>query len=243
MADPHDFTFPEVVAAPSVNAVRANAYSCGRRSEEGAVVATVSGAIPPAVSSNPRAATAAIAAWRGEQTLGRALTVGGVGLGLAAPISWADQIGPIPVFAIAIALVALTVAALVDVAERRLPNGCVLAAAGAVQIAVVSSVIAGTSAWSGAALGASVAGGPLLVTHLLSPSGLGFGDVKAGTVLGGALGVVAPAVAAGGLVVAMLLGAAAARVTGRGHGPLGPWLVVGAVVGLVGARGIGVTPW
>ncbi|HEX7247806.1 MAG TPA: type II secretion system F family protein, partial [Actinomycetota bacterium] len=38
-----------------------------------------------------------------------------------------------------------------------------------------------------AALGAAVLGGPLLVTHLVTPAGMGFGDVKAGAVLGAAL--------------------------------------------------------
>jgi leader peptidase (prepilin peptidase)/N-methyltransferase len=243
VADSHDIAVSEAIAVSSDHAVRANAYSGARRSEEGAAVATVSGVIPPAVSSKTSAATAAIAAWRGEQTLGRVLTLGGIGLGIAASISWRDHVAPISVVAIAVTLSALTVAALVDVAERRIPNGCVLVAAGSVVAAVVASVLGDTGGWTGAGLGALVAGGPLLITHLLSPAGLGFGDVKAGTVLGGALGLVAPVLAAGGLVVALLLAAVGALAARRRDVPLGPWLVVGAVAALVGGHGLAVTPW
>ena len=38
--------------------------------------------------------------------------------------------------------------------------------------------------------GAALVGAPLLATHLVSPAGMGFGDVKAGTVLGAAVGLV-----------------------------------------------------
>ena len=55
-------------------------------------------------------------------------------------------------------------------------------------------------------VGAALLGGPLLVTHLVSPAGMGFGDVKAGAVAGAALGLIDPQLA----VLALVLGLAAA---------------------------------
>ena len=53
-------------------------------------------------------------------------------------------------------------------------------------------------------------GGPLLLTHLVSPTGMGFGDVKAAAVLGAALGLIDPQVA----LLALVLGLASAAVWG-----------------------------
>jgi leader peptidase (prepilin peptidase) / N-methyltransferase len=136
-----------------------------------------------------------------------------------------------------LSLLFLLAAALVDAVEHRLPNVLVGAAALPVLGAMAAAWLTGpTDVVAGAVLGAALVGGPLLVTHLASPDGMGFGDVKAGAVLGGALGLLNAQVA----VLALLLGLAGAAgwaVTRRRRTiALGPGLVAGAVLALVVAR-------
>ena len=81
--------------------------------------------------------------------------------------------------------------------------------------------------------------GLLLIPHLVSPRGMGFGDVKLGLVLGLALGWLSPTgtgvitlVFAGavlGMVLGVLLGLVF-RAGWRGTFPLGPALALGAVI-------------
>ena len=105
-----------------------------------------------------------------------------------------------------LSLLVLVVAALVDAVEHRLPNALVLGAALPVAVALL---LAGSSELAqSAAAGAVLVAGPLLVTHLVTPSGMGFGDVKAGAVLGAAMGLIDVELALLALVLG--LGAAAA---------------------------------
>ena len=81
-----------------------------------------------------------------------------------------------------------------------------------------------------------VVAGPLLVTHLVTPSGMGFGDVKAGAVLGAAMGLIDVELA----LLALVLGLGAAAAWGIGTRArsvaLGPALVAGALAAaLIGA--------
>ena len=87
--------------------------------------------------------------------------------------------------------------------------------------------------------GLALAGG-YLVLALISPSGLGMGDVKLAGLLGIVLGwygweqVLAGTIAAfvlGGLAAVVLL--VTARADRRTHLAFGPWMIAGAVVGLV----------
>jgi leader peptidase (prepilin peptidase)/N-methyltransferase len=135
------------------------------------------------------------------------------------------------------ALTVLVAAALVDAAEHRLPN--LLVALAAVPVAV--TLLAG---WSpdvarGVLAGAAVVGVPLLAAHLVAPAGMGFGDVKAGAVLGAAVALVDVQLAALALVLG-LAGAAAWGVARRARSiPLGPGLVGGALVALALGRLLG----
>ena len=135
-------------------------------------------------------------------------------------------------------LLVLLAAALVDAAEHRLPN--VLVAAAAIPIVVTLAV-----SWS-PDLARSVAGGavfvavPLLVTHLVSPAGMGFGDVKAGVVLGAALGLVDAQLALFALVAGLAAGAAWGLTRRASSIPLGPALVAGAIAALAVGRVLGV---
>ncbi len=149
--------------------------------------------------------------------------------------SWAFDV--LPSLATGASLVVLVPAALVDVIEHRLPNTLVGIAAVPVIIAVVAS---GGGLLMPALIGAAVLGGPLLVTHLVSPMGMGFGDVKAGVVAGAALGLVDPQLALWALVLA-LGGAACWGLARRARNvALGPALLAGAIAALALARVLGV---
>ncbi|MET0323955.1 MAG: prepilin peptidase [Ilumatobacteraceae bacterium] len=145
---------------------------------------------------------------------------------------------PLTSIAVSLALVALVVAALVDVVEHRLPNA--LVGLGLVPV-VLCLAAAGSSDLLGACLlGAALLGGPLLVTHLASPAGMGFGDVKAGAVAGAAVGLIDPQLA----VLALVLGLATAATWGllrRSRTvPFGPGLVAGSLAALVVGRFVGI---
>ncbi|MGH9270471.1 MAG: prepilin peptidase [Ilumatobacteraceae bacterium] len=145
------------------------------------------------------------------------------------------------VVATGLSLLILTGAALVDVAERRLPNELVAAAAIPVGVAAAVAMAAGTSSIAtGAIGGAALVGAPLLATHVVSPAGMGFGDVKAGTVLGAAVGLVSVPAAAGTLLLALAGSGLWAVMRRRRHVALGPGLVLGAVMALGAARALGV---
>ena len=85
---------------------------------------------------------------------------------------------------VALALAPLVVAGRIDVRTRRLPNrllvlACLPAGAAVALVNGSTSVAAVVSL-----LGVAVTAGPLLAVHLINPSGMGFGDVKLGMVLG-----------------------------------------------------------
>ncbi len=174
-------------------------------------------------------------AWATVGGRGRLATAAGALAAVAAAAVWVPETSA--AVATGLALLVLVAAALVDAVEHRLPNVLVGAAAvpvvGALAVAWVTGA---TDVVVGAAVGAALVGGPLLVTHLASPTGMGFGDVKAGAVLGAALGLVNSQIA----VLALLLGlsgAAAWAVAGRRRTiALGPGLVAGAVLALLVAR-------
>ena len=174
-------------------------------------------------------------AWRVVGRTGQATVAGAVVLCLVVTVMWVAESAA--ALATGVSLVVLVVAALVDVAEHRLPNALV-ALAGAPVLAAVA--LAGSAGHArGAALGAAVLGGPLLVTHLVRPAGMGFGDVKAGIVLGAAIGLIDPQIALLALVLA-LSGAAAWGLARHSRSvALGPGLVGGALAALLAANVLG----
>jgi leader peptidase (prepilin peptidase)/N-methyltransferase len=168
------------------------------------------------------------AAWRGSPAVTRGVTAAAVAACAVVVVWW------LPVTARVLGTVAgllvLVAAALVDVAEHRLPNRIVATALVPVLVTLVA-------AWSGdvgrsALVGAALVGGPLLLTHLASPSGMGFGDVKAGAVLGAAVGLVDARLALFGLVAGLAIGATWGLARRARSVPLGPALVAGAIVAL-----------
>ncbi len=175
------------------------------------------------------------ASWTTVGLRGRLSTLAGLLAVGAVALTWIPESGA--ALGTALALLALTAAALVDAVEHRLPNVLVGVAAIPVLVAVGAAWVNGpTDVLRGAVIGAALFGGPLFVTHLVSPSGMGFGDVKAGAVLGAALGLVNSQIAALALLLG-LSGAAGWAIAGRRRSiALGPGLVAGAVVALAVAR-------
>ena len=150
---------------------------------------------------------------------------------LAAAACVALGAGPIIPSSAAVAtgtsLLVLVLAALVDAVEHRLPN--VLVACAAVPV-VATLLVAGSGELArSSALGAALVAGPLLATHLVTPGGMGFGDVKAGVVLGAAMGLIDVEVAVLTLVLGLGAGAAWGIATKARSIALGPALVAGAV--------------
>jgi leader peptidase (prepilin peptidase) / N-methyltransferase len=172
------------------------------------------------------------AAWTTLGRWGRVATVAAAVAATTAAAVWVPDTSA--AVATGLSVLILVTAALVDAVEHRLPNVLVGAAAvpvvGALAVAWVTGA---TDVVVDAAVGAALVGGPLLVTHVASPTGMGFGDVKAGAVLGAALGLVNAQIAALALLLG-LSGAAAWAVAGRRRSvALGPALVAGAVLALV----------
>jgi leader peptidase (prepilin peptidase)/N-methyltransferase len=83
-------------------------------------------------------------------------------------------------------------------------------------------------------LGASMMAGPMLLLHLVSPGSMGFGDVKAGVVLGAALGTLDWRLGLVALTVAAGLGVVVGAVRRSATIPFGPFLVLGATVAILG---------
>ena len=150
--------------------------------------------------------------------------------------SWLELFAYLALFAV------LLLASIVDLEEYRLPDVLVLPAIGVavVVIGVASALDGSAGRLRFAVLGGAVAFAVLLVAHLVSPRGMGFGDVKFAALLGLAVGWQAgTAVESLVLVLWMLLiGFGIGSVAGvvlwvvrRGNAPFpfGPFLALGTV--------------
>lgn len=143
--------------------------------------------------------------------------------------------------ALAAVLVATTAAAVVDARTGRIPDRLVAVAA------LPPTWVAGWAVLSGpdleplaaVASGAAVFAAPVLLTHLVSPSSIGFGDVKLAAVLGAALGLVEPRLGLVALCLAAAVTATVGLIRRRPSLPFGPGLVLGATMALVIAGQLG----
>lgn len=157
--------------------------------------------------------------------------------------------GPLPMLPLLLVLSSAALALVViDVEHHRLPDAIVLplypvTAAGL----ALAGVLSGDWPWATAAVGLAVwvvvIGGIWLVS---GGRGMGFGDVKLAPVLGVTLGWVSVASAVSGLVLAFMLGAVAGvalmvsgRLGRRSHLAFGPFLILGAGLGLAAGEAMG----
>ncbi len=141
-------------------------------------------------------------------------------------------LGHVPL-ASGLAVAVLVPPALIDVHYRRLPNRWVGAAALTFAIATILQFSLGQPVdLASAALGALVVAGPMLALHLMSPAAMGFGDVKAGLVLGACLGAVDWQLALAGLALAAGATSVTAIVRNRSIVAFGPGLVAGSLIAL-----------
>jgi leader peptidase (prepilin peptidase)/N-methyltransferase len=154
---------------------------------------------------------------------------------LAAALALTASLVVIPVAPLAV------VATAVDLRWHRLPDRLTVGAT----VLLGSSVVVAAVATADAGLvrravgGAALLAGLLLVVHLISPRGMGFGDVKLGVPLGLALGAASLAAVVVAVVVASVLGAMAGLVVLARHRDrarafaFGPCLCLGAVLVLL----------
>ncbi|WP_182114161.1 MULTISPECIES: A24 family peptidase [unclassified Actinotalea] len=139
-------------------------------------------------------------------------------------------------------LAAIAVAlALIDVDVHRLPDAIVLPAYPVVAV-LLSIATWATGDWG--ALGRAALGGLALlllygILFVAHPGGMGLGDVKLAGVLGLALGWLGWGALAVGAFAAFLVGGAfavalllAGRAGRRSGIPFGPWMLVGAAIGI-----------
>lgn len=137
--------------------------------------------------------------------------------------------------ALGVTLVLLVVpAALIDLEHRIIPNR--LTAAGAV-FALVIGLALDPAGEPERLIAGAAAGGFLLLAALAYPGGMGMGDVKLAAVMGLFLGRdVAPAIfvalVAGALVGAAIIAHRGAREGRKTAVPFGPFLALGALVGV-----------
>ena len=176
-----------------------------------------------------------VSAWRSTGRPGRVGAVGALAGCALVVVAW-----PPASIATGLTMALLVVAAVVDVVERRLPDVVVGLAALPVVVAVGAGAAVSAGLVRGVVGGAALLGGPLLAAHLVSPAAMGFGDVKAGIVLGAALGLVDARLAVVALVLGLTASAGWAIIGRRRTVALGPGLVAGALGAVVLARVLGV---
>lgn len=144
-------------------------------------------------------------------------------------------------------LAAMVAVAVIDLEHFIVPNRVVAATlAVTVPLLAVAALLSGDwGSFGSALLGAVFAGGGLLVVNLISPQGLGMGDVKLAVVLGLFLGWIDLGHVLLGLFLGFLLGAVGGVVlilakqrTRRDHVPFAPYLASGAVLAVLAGTAI-----
>lgn len=161
--------------------------------------------------------------------------------------AFGDTEAVLPVLVLGAALVAVSA---VDIEHYRIPDRITFPALGlaAALLVVVSLTLDVTGALGSALVGSAFYFGILLLAHLVSPRGMGFGDVKLALLMGLLLGwwgyVTGPPVAEPirlvldalilGCLIGVVFGLAHRAVTRSRDGfPFGPALAVGCMVVLV----------
>lgn len=209
--------------------------------EEGSTGDRPAGPVPQ--TEAPKELYASIAALPGlawKSALASGLAAGVVGL----------RVGWEPALLVWAYLVPVGVAlAVVDWRTRLLPTRVIAPSYAVVGgLAVVAAVLSGD--WGDllrAGLGWLVAGGTFFVLWFIYPRGMGYGDVRLSGVLGIALGLLGWGELLAGVYAGFLLGGigglllSALRIVDRKAYPFGPFMILGALVGVV--VGPGVAAW
>lgn len=159
--------------------------------------------------------------------------------------SWAELLAYLAGFA------AVLLASVIDLTEYRLPDVVVLPslAIGVVLIASISIFDSSADRMRYAYLAALLAFGVLLIVHLISPQGMGFGDVKFVALLGLMVGWQAHSFGDAVIIVLWLFligfafgtvgGVALMVLRGRSQAfPFGPFLAIGALVTVLFSRAL-----
>lgn len=155
---------------------------------------------------------------------------------------WRSHPAAVPAYlALAFACVALVA---VDLDSKLLPNRITYPALALVAALLLAASLAehDLGRMARALAAAAVAAALLLALALISPGGMGLGDVKFALVLGLALGWLGWEAVAAGLIGAFLLGGLAAlaallvlRADRKTQIPFGPWLALGAILAVLAA--------
>lgn len=169
-----------------------------------------------------------------------ALTAGLFGLA-AARLEPADLIAFLPLFWV------LVVLSGIDIDHKLLPNRIVLPATAVMTVLLLGAALAGPGigAWVRALVAGAASFAGFLVIALISPKGMGMGDVKLSAVLGMGLGYFGYARVFVGFFIAFLLGAVggillilARRGGMKSEIPFGPYLAAGTVIGILWGAGL-----
>jgi leader peptidase (prepilin peptidase) / N-methyltransferase len=142
-------------------------------------------------------------------------------------------------------LATLVAISVIDIRHRRIPNRIVFPGVLVSAAFIVVADLAGSDLDAvRAAIGLLAYGVGMLVVALISPKGMGMGDVKLAGWIGlvcGSLGLAYVGVAAGVGIVLGALGAIVALLGGAGRKsaiPFGPYLAAGAAVSLIAGQPI-----
>jgi leader peptidase (prepilin peptidase)/N-methyltransferase len=163
---------------------------------------------------------------------------------LAARVGWGGELG----FLLYLAPVGVALA-VVDWRTRLLPTKVIAPSYAVVSLLVVLAALV-SGDWSsvvGAATGWLVAGGTFFVLWFVYPKGMGYGDVRLAGLLGIALGSLGWGTLLTGVYAGFLLGGvgglllSSLRIVDRKAYPFGPFMLLGAVVGVL--AGPAVSAW
>ena len=155
-------------------------------------------------------------------------------VGGAVGLEWA-LLFLVPLTPVAVAL------ALIDWRTRRLPTRMIVPTyLVLIPLVVIAALASGDPRLLlRAAIGWAVMGGIYVLLWLIYPAGMGYGDVRLSGILGIVLGYLGWGQLALGGWAGFLLGGVggvflvALKVIDKKHNPFGPWMLIGALVGIV----------